>query len=321
MTTTITRPLSAGEQFLASPAWRQRTGCLTAGVADIAGYLGPVEERTTPDDRDVIDRGELRPAPPLIAPIAARCDTIPAAPGKASLVRWKQGTRPLTAGEGFPKTRAGLLTELHPVSMPYVAHWVPIPRAMLDDNAQLSAAIDGRLRRGLALVLDERIGIALRTDAAIPLVPSASNQIGFAAAIRHAVGLLAAAGYFGDVTVLIAPGDLTVAPGLSDLAMLGVTAVIPTLGMTSGYAVAADLRAAVQVRYHHKAEVSISDTVHDYFLRNQLVLLAEQRAVGAVADPEAAVRVQMNQAEMTEATRMSRMTNWLRTAMGEDPLP
>jgi hypothetical protein len=321
MTATITRPLSAGEQFLASPAWRQRTGGLTAGVADIPGYLGPVEERTTPDDRDVIDRGELRLIPPLTAPIAARCDTIPAAPGKASLVRWKQGLRPLTAGEGFTKTRAGLLTELHPVPLPIVAHWVPVPRAMLDDNPQLSAAIDGRLRRGLALALDDQIAIALRTDRSIPVVPAASNQIGFAAAIRHAVGLLATAGYFGDVTVLVAPGDLVVAAALSDLAMLGVTAVIPTLGMTSGYAVAADLRAAVQVRYHHAAEVSTSDTVSGYFLNNQVFLLAEQRAAGAVADPDAAVRVQMNQAEMTEATRMSRMTNWLRTAMGEDPLP
>ena len=70
------------------------------------------------------------------------------------------------------------------------------------------------------------------------------------AAIRVAVGQLAAAGYFGDTTVLIAPEDLPAARILGDLPLLGVTAVIPSARAARGYRDHRRPRACVQVRYH-----------------------------------------------------------------------
>ena len=170
--------------------------------------------------------------------------------------------------------------------LPFIAYWVGVTRQVLGDHGQLAAIIDGRLRRGLGMSIDDQIATALADDDGI--AEASDGDLG--AAIRVAVGQLAAAGYFGDTTVLIAPEDLPAAGILGDLPLLGVTAVIPSAGLPAGTAITADLRAAVQVRYHGTARISTTDSHLEQFLTNEITLLAEQRALGAVADPAAAVK-------------------------------
>lgn len=290
------RLLPWGDQFLHSAAWRDRTGYVTHGRASVDRYL---EERAiTGAD---LDGGELViPGPsPLVAPIAARCDPRPASVGNATVIRWHGPQRPAAADEGQLKPGANLAPSLTPVSLPIVSYWVPVTRHVLDDHQQLAAIIDGRLRRGLGLDLDDRIAAALADD---PDVATAGGP-DLAGAIRNAVGALAANGYFGDVTVLVAPGDLAAAGSLADLPVLGVTAVIPTAGLTAGTAIAADLRAGVQVRYAGSAELLTTDSHAEQFIRNEITLLAEQRALGAVTDPAAAVRAT---ADDTDGQRRAR---------------
>lgn len=272
-----------GQQFLRSPAWRGRRGYVTRGKAELGRYL---EERAI-TSADLAGAELITPGPsPLVAPIASRCDARPASPGSATVIRWSGPARPGPVAEGEVKPGAGLTPELTPVPLPFVAYWVGLSRTVLDDEAQLASVVDGRLRRGLGLALDDQIAGALAGDDAI----DTAGGPDLAGAIRNAVGQLAAAGYFADTTVLVSPGDLAAAGSLADLPLLGVTAIIPTAGLEAGTAIAADLRSAVQVRYHGTAAVQTTDSHAGQFVRNEITLLAEQRALGAVADPAAAVK-------------------------------
>ena len=222
----------------------------------------------------------------MFAPIAARCDIRPATPGNATTIRWSGPVRPRPVLEGDLKPDAGLTPAITPVILPFIAYWCGVTRQVLADHSQLAAIIDGRLRRGLGMSIDDQIASALADDDDI--AEASDGDLG--AAIRVAVGQLAAAGYFGDTTVLIAPEDLPAAGILGDLPLLGVTAVIPSAGLPAGTAITADLRACVQVRYHGTARLSTTDSHLEQFLTNEITLLAEQRALGAVADPAAAVK-------------------------------
>ena len=285
-----------GATFVTSDAWRNRDGYLTT-VPCIVG--GPLEERADIGGDDIGALAELPPAPPMFAPIAARCDTRPAAPGNATTIRWSGPVRPRPVPEGDLKPGAGLTPAITPVILPWLAYWTGVTRQVLDDHAQLAAIIDGRLRRGLGMSIDDQIASALAADADVAEVTA--GDLG--AAIRVAVGTLAAAGYYGDTTLIIAPADLADAEGLAYLAVLGVGAIIPSAGLEEGTAIAADLRAAVQVRYHGTARISTTDSHLEQFLTNEITLLAEQRALGAVADPAAAVKATAGAAARTAGKR------------------
>ena len=273
-----------GASFINSDAWRNRDGYITRTPAIVGG---PLEERAAIGTADLGALAELPPAPPMFAPIASRCDIRPAAPGDATTIRWSGPVRPRPVPEGDLKPGAGLTPAITPVILPFIAYWCGVTRQVLSDHAQLAAIIDGRLRRGLGMSIDDQVAAALADDDDIAEVAAAGD---LGAAIRGAVGQLAVNGYYGDTTVIIAPEDLPGAEDLTGLHVLGVDMVIPSAGIPAGTAIAADLQAAVQVRYHGTARISTTDSHAAEFLNNQITLLAEQRALGAVADPAAAVK-------------------------------
>lgn len=285
-----------GEVFVGSDAWRNRDGYITR-TACIVG--GPLEERAI-GTADLGTAPELAPAPPMFTVIASRCDIRPAAPANATTIRWSGPVRPRPVPEGDLKPDAGLTPAITPVILPTLAYWTGVSRQVLEDHAQLIGIIDGRLRRGLGMAIDDQVATALADDADVAEVTAAGD---LGAAIRAAVGQLAVNGYYGDTTVIIAPEDLPGAEDLTGLHVLGVTAVIPSAGIPAGTAIASDLRAAVQVRYHGTARILTTDSHAGDFIANQITLLAEQRALGAVTDPAAAVKATTGTATRTAGKR------------------
>ena len=273
-----------GASFINSDAWRNRDGYITRTPCIVGG---PLEERAAIGTADIGALAELPPAPPMFAPIAARCDIRPAAPATATTIRWSGPVRPRPVPEGDLKPGAGLTPAITPVILPTLAYWTGVSRQVLEDHDQLAAIIDGRLRRGLGMAIDDQVATALADDADVAEVTAAGD---LGAAIRAAVGQLAVNGYYGDTTVIIAPEDLPGAEDLTGLRVLGVDMVIPSAGIPAGTAIIADLRAAVQVRYHGTARLLTTDSHAAEFLSNEITLLAEQRALGAVTDPAAAVK-------------------------------
>lgn len=286
-----------GEVFIRSDAWRDRDGYITR-TACVVG--GPLEERAAIGTADIGALAELPAAPPMFAPIASRCDIRPAAPGTATTIRWTGPVRPRPVPEGDLKPGAGLTPAITAVVLPTIAYWTGVSRQVLSDHDQLAAIIDGRLRRGLGMAIDDQVATALADDADVAEVTAAGD---LGAAIRVATGTLAAGGYYGNTTLIIAPADLADAEGLAYLAVLGVGAIIPSAGLEEGTAIVADLRACVQLRYHGTARILTTDSNNGDFIANQITLLCEQRALGAVADPAAAVKATTGTAARTAGKR------------------
>ena len=232
---------SWGQRFTSSPQWRTRTG-LTCAPVELGGYL---EERAA--------------AVPLVpgatgsglGPVASLCGVIPAQPVNVTLLRW---TGPLIPAEPQTpeelKASGGQAPVVTAVVAPTIASWIAATRQLLDDHAALSALIDGRLRLGLALALDNAIMETITADADIPPADS----------VLAAVGQLAAAGHVpGLVTVILSPDDYAVPGQAADFLALGVT-VLASAGLRAGTAVVGSLAAGVQLRTIGAAQVLITDS-------------------------------------------------------------
>ncbi len=259
-------PLSWGRQF-ATAFTRNRTGYTCNAVELLPGY---VEERaTTP----------LHPGAPggaALSPIAGRCGQIPATPGDVALLRWQGPLLP-----GAPqvpeqlKQAAGDAPSLQVVVAPYIGAWLPATRQVLDDHAALASVIDGRLRRALALSLDNELVDMMAADADVPA----------AASVLAAVGELSAAGYAGDLTVILAGADFATIGPVADLTALGVTAVLASAQVPENTAIVGNLGAGIQIRTVGAARVMVTDSHADTFLSNTLTILAEARTAYGTADP------------------------------------
>jgi hypothetical protein len=259
-------PLSWGAAFTSSPQWRTRTGYTCAPV-ELGGYL---EERAT--------AGPLVPgaAGGGLGPIAARCGIIPAQPVHVTLLRW---TGPLVPAEPqVPeevKASGGQAPVITPVVAPVIASWIAATRQLLDDHASLAAVIDGRLRTGLAVALDDTIMDTITADPDIPAAESVLAGVGQLVATGHPAGL---------VTVILSPDDYAVPGQAADFLALGVT-VLASAGLRAGTAVVGSLNAGVQLRTIGAAQVLITDSHAATFTRNEVTILAEQRVAHGVADP------------------------------------
>ena len=258
--------LSWGRQFATAFA-RNRTGYTCGAVELLPGY---VEERAA--------ASPLLPGTgttSALAPIAARCGTFTAQPGAVNLIRW-QG--PLRAGPQVPdelKMAAGEPPTMQPAVAPYTGAWLPVTRQLLDDHAALAMLIDDRLRRGLGLSVDDGIVDLITAD---DDVPAAGSLLG-------AVGSLAAEGHQAALTVILNPDDYATVDRVADLMALGVGAILASAELPAGAAIVGDLRTGVQLMTVGGARVLVTDSHADMFLRNELVILAEQRVAWGVADP------------------------------------
>ena len=275
-------PLSWGRQF-ATAFTRNRTGYTCNAVELLPGY---VEERAA-----AVPLLPGAGTSTALSPIACRCGVIPASPFQVTLLRWQGPLLP-----GAPqvpeelKQAAGDAPELQVVVAPYIGAWLPATRQVLDDHAALASVIDGRLRRALALSLDNELVDMTGADADIPEASS----------VLTAVGELSAAGYGGDLTVILAGADYATIGPVADLTALGVGAVLASAQIRPGTAIVGNLGAGIQIRTVGAARVMVTDSHADMFTSNRLVILGEARTAFAVSDPWA---VRLVGADGTGATR------------------
>jgi len=284
---------SWGQVFVHSDAWRNRRGSVSAGAVEVAGFL--VEERAAITSGEfgasaTIVAGVVDPA---VSPIAARCSAVARTGNDINVIRWSGPLRPGEIAEEDLKPAAQMAPELVPFPLPYTGAYVGASRTILADEASVAQVIDTRLRRQLGLVVDDKISAALAADPGVPLVTSGD----LAGAVMTATARLAADGWSGNVTVLVNPDDFVGLPAIvGDLfALLGPASaqrplVLATSGLPAGSVVVADLQATVTVVTAGPAQLRSTDSHAGLFLRNEAILLAEQRIAPAVTDPGAAVR-------------------------------
>lgn len=199
--------------------------------------------------------------------------------------------------EGAVKPEAPITPEPHSADLDTYAHWAAITRQALEDIPQAQSTIETQLRGGVLLALEAAAAAALDdTDSGIPSLDAAELMSGLRLAVAH----VQSRGYAQPNAVLLNPTDFAAL----DLAVMGATVAgpvptgnvwgIPVVAVPSlpaGTAYVGDFRRALTLFTRGTATAYLTDSHSDFFVRNQLLILAEQRAFVAVTEPAAAEQV------------------------------
>ena len=222
-------------------------------------------------------------------------------------------------GSFAAKPQSSMVFEGHQAPVRTIAHWEAAHRNVLADEPQLRSIIDNELMYGLRLQEDaqilngdgsgENLTGVLQTsgiqtynwsDGAVTPVPD--NK---ADAIRRAATLSFLA-YYEPSGVVLHPNDwedleLTKDSFGQYLVALSVAMggepkvwrlpVVETPAMPEGQALVGAFGTGAQLYDREQASIRISEQHADFFVRNAIVVLAEQRLALAVKRPESFVKV------------------------------
>lgn len=199
-----------------------------------------------------------------------------------------------------------------------IAHWEAAHRFVLDDEPQLQSTIDNELRYGLRLTEDNQIlngtgtgndllGL-LRTPGIQSYNQSTVSTDNKQDAIRRAA-TLAFLAYYEPTGVVVNPFDwedielskatdghymvqLNIAVGLDQrlwrMQVVDSPAIAERTALVGAFGIGAQLYDRMQ------ANVRIAEQHEDFFVRNAIVILAEQRLALACKRPESFVRVNLS---------------------------
>lgn len=217
----------------------------------------------------------------------------------ANAVQWVNWTpNPQAAAsvvaEGELKPEANMTPAIVSETLETYAHWKAISRQALEDVPQIRSTVEGRLRQGITVALEQAVTSALLSAPIPPVtVPLGGSLL---EAIRMGVGAVQSSGFGSPNAVLLNPADWATldistvgnAGGASGQSGFWGMRAIAVPALPVGTAYVGNFATAVQLFTRSSAEVMLTDSHADYFIRNLLLLLAEIRALATVPDPFAA---------------------------------
>jgi HK97 family phage major capsid protein len=216
------------------------------------------------------------------------------------------------AYELVAKKKSDLTFDLQTANVRTLAHYMVASRQVLDDAAMLRSYIDGRLRYGLALEEDNQIlygsgtggdieGIMVNgniQDAGAPVGTDTSLDH-----IRRAIALARLAEY--PVTaIMLNPTDwanIELTKG-SDERYVWVTVpnggearlwrvpVVETTAINAGEFLLGNFQMGAQLWDREQSTIRVSESHEDLFVKNGVVILAEERIALTVYRPQAFVK-------------------------------
>lgn len=191
-------------------------------------------------------------------------------------------------------------------SVKTIAHWIPATRRALADAGQLRTLIDSFLRYGLEEELEDQIVTGAGTGENFlgiintPLVQTQAYDTSIIKTSRKARTLIKTVGRTDPTAYAMHPTDwesfdLSVdsetryyfgGPSVLGNPRLWGLPVVESEALTAGQAVVADWKWAV-LWQRMQAQILVSDSHSDFFIRNLIAILAEMRAAFAVIRPKA----------------------------------
>jgi hypothetical protein len=284
-----------GELFTDSEAFRTYTGRGSSGEVDLPGLFtrAPIQIDTFP--------GELPPyyfTPTPWKMTTPLLDALGRVATNSNAVTWYTwpGAFPVApvVPEGGTKPEADFTPTPHTAALDTYAHYKPLSRQALEDIPQIQSIVEGALRGGILTALEQAAAGALAAPAnGVPTLNGADMLSG----LRQAIGVVQSAGYSQPNAIMLNPADFA----QLDVDVMGVTTAGPvrtgSIWGIPGYAVGAipsgtayvgDMKTAVTIFARNQVSAYMTDSHADYFVKNLLVILAEQRAHVAVTEPNAA---------------------------------
>ncbi len=177
------------------------------------------------------------------------------------------------------------------IALATYAHYKAVTRQALEDIPQIQTIVQNRLLSGVASAL-EAAAVAALVAAALPTAEGAGDMI---QGIRVGIATVESAG-FKPNAVLVHPQD---AAGL-DMGIFTQTnngavtngtiwglPIVSATAITPGTSYVGDFKNGETWFDRGNTDVYMSDSHADFFLRNQMVILAEARAAFAVTEAAA----------------------------------
>uniref|UniRef100_A0AAU7J8D7 Major head protein n=1 Tax=Xanthomonas phage MK21 TaxID=3148942 RepID=A0AAU7J8D7_9CAUD len=214
--------------------------------------------------------------------------------------------------EGAQKPESSLKFDLVQTSAKVIAHWMAASRQILSDSAQLQSFINARLLRGLEVVEENQLlngdGTGQNLRGLMPQATTFAAPITVANATaidRLRLALLQAQlAQFPATGIVINPADWagiellkdtqgrylignpqgTLAPTLWGLP------VVATQAMAAGQFLVGSFDTSAQIFDRWAARVEVATEHADYFTRNMVAILAEERLALAVYRPEGLIK-------------------------------
>ena len=213
--------------------------------------------------------------------------------------------------EGALKPESGITFEEKTALVKTIAHWLPATKQSVADVAGLRAHIDQRLMTGLATTEESQILYGTGTGENIEGIMINPNvQVHTAVAedtaidtLRRALTRVYVSGY-APTGIILHPNNVEDIELIKDAdgnyiyasvtngaepRMFRIPVVQTTAILENEYLVGA-FGTGAQLFDRERASIQISDSHSDFFIRNQLAILAEERIALAIYRPESFVR-------------------------------
>lgn len=216
----------------------------------------------------------------------------------------------ITAATGAGvKPESGLALEVVTTTVKTLAHWIPITKRAASDAGQVRTLVDNFLRYGLAEEEEDQILNGSGSGENLTgILQSSPLTVGSAGtdldAIVDAIRTIWVTGRRRATGMVIHPNDWfstgfllakdtagnyligDPSQGIDAMRALWGLRVVVTPAMTENTVLVGDFRQAV-IWDREQAAISVSDSHADFFIRNLLAVLAEERLAFGVLDPQA----------------------------------
>lgn len=285
-----------GETFIGSEAFRDYPGAGTSRRVELPFEL---ETRAAIDTTTTVGQLPFTYTPANYTYASPLLDVVGKVTTSQGAIQWVQwAPNPQAAAsevaEGALKPEATMTPTVVSDSLVTLAHHKGITRQALEDLPQIRSTVENRLRQGLVVALEEMVAAALGAAT----LPAATVPVGgtLLEAIRVGVGTVQSAGYGQPNAVLLNPTDwasldiatIGNAGGASGQSGFWGMRAVAVPSVPAGTAYVGNFATAIQLFTRSNAEVFMTDSHADYFVRNIILLLAEIRALATVPDPGAA---------------------------------
>lgn len=216
------------------------------------------------------------------------------------------------ATDSGSKPESALAFEIVSVPVRTMAHYIPVTRQIVDDEAQLRGYIENRLLYGLQLKEDQQILYGtgsgneingILTDAGIQTYSQLSTET-LIDAVRKAITKAYVAEY-RPTGIVMNHNDwqaIELEKGNDDhYIWVNVTTengsrlwglpVVPTNAITQGTLLLGDFQRGSAIHDRQNATIRLSDSHSDFFTKNLWAILAEERIAQSVLRPDAFVKI------------------------------
>jgi HK97 family phage major capsid protein len=302
------RPKAVGQRFVESDAFKSYDGRGSSRAVEFENFLVEKRAAITTDVVDVPPYLFTQAGYQLTTPLLNAIGRVATTSGSVEWFTWG-GSNAQLVPEGELKPEATIDPTQHTGSLDTYAHYKAISRQALEDIAQIQSIVEGKLRDGLGNALEGAAATVLTTDDQIPVVTNTDLLAG----IRQGIGEVQSHAYTPNAIVLnpadYATLDIDAASGAGNGpvgwgSFWGVPA-IASGAIPVGEVYVGDFKQGETWFDRNTTAVYMTDSHADFFVRNLLVILAEQRALFAITEPLALAKVTTGAAAPVAAAKAS----------------